>query len=322
MKKILIIRNDRFGEFLLNIPALRALRDTYPDARLDVAVAPGLEELVTCGLPWVDRVLVLPPGPQSLLDLLRRAGRLRREHYDAALVLNPSKEMHQLVFAAGIPVRAGYARKHAFLLTHTLPDRKHLGLWHEVDSNLELAALLGARTADRALSLSMPGKLRAEVRIKFALDVSMGLVAVHPWTSDPVKQWPLENFLELTRMVASSGRVRVVIIGRPEPWHASVNFSGPGVIDLAGRTSLIEAAAVLKDCQALVSCDSGPVHLAASVGTPVVVLFRNDMPGKNPERWRPWGDGHRVVQGPRLEQLTVLQVRNALESLVPALGAR
>jgi lipopolysaccharide heptosyltransferase II len=311
MKKILAIRNDRFGEFLLNIPAFRAIKGAFPQAELHVVVAPSVKDLAGC-VPFIDKVLVRPSGPCPWWEDIALIGRLRREKYDAAVVLNPSRESHHLVFWSGIPIRVGYSRKHHFLLTKTLDDKKHLGLRHEVDNNLDMVELLGASTNDKALELNIPQEAKALVLKKFGIDGHEPMIAVHPWTSDPVKQWPLERFKELVDGLARDLHGKIVIVGKPEPWHQSMTFGGHNIIDLRGRTTLVEAAAVLSYCRSLVSCDSGPMHLAASVGTPVVALFRNDMPGKNPERWGPWGEGHQVIQAKAMEDITVAAVRDAV----------
>ena len=310
MRKILVVRNDRFGEFLLNVPAFRAIRETYPRAEIHAAVAGGVKELAQA-VSFIDKVIVFPSEGESFIDQAGFVLHVRRERFDAAVVLNPTARTHWMTFLAGIPFRAGYARKHHFLLTHTVEDLKGLGQKHEVESNCALVALLGCYTQDLSLVLRIPPEVEAGVIRRWGLDPVARYVAVHPWTSDPVKQWPVENFEKLVSALAG-GSIRVVIIGRPEPWHKEcVVPEGANVIDARGKTSLLEAAAILKHCSVLVSCDSGPVHLAASVGTPVVALFRNDMPGKNPQRWGPWpltGKGHAVIQKPRLEDITVDEV--------------
>lgn len=310
MRKILVVRNDRFGEFLLNIPVFRAVKETYPSSELHAAVAPGVSEIARA-VPFIDKFQVWPAGDPSWRGKMNLMLRVRQEHFDAALVLNPSSFAHQVVFAAGIPVRIGYARKHAFLLTKTCPDNKGLGLRHEVDNNLELAALLGCRIQDKSLCLNLPPEVKTGILPRFGLDAARPIVAVHPWTSDPVKQWPLDRFELLARRIAEGG-MQCVIIGRPESWHGKLDVaSAQGVLDLRGKTTLLEAAALLARCTVLVSCDSGPVHLAACVGTPVIALFRNDMPGKNPERWGPWplgGDhpkAHVVIQKASLTEIDV-----------------
>jgi heptosyltransferase II len=306
MRKILAIRNDRFGEFLLNIPVFRAVKETYPGVKLHVVVAPSVKDIAKA-VPFIDKVIARRQNTFFLEDLAFLF-RMKFEAYDAALVLNPSKRWHHMVSWATIPLRAGYARKHHFMLNRTVADNKGLGKRHEVDCNLDVAALIGAFTKDKSLTLNIPDALRESVVSKFGLLPQERLIAVHPWTSDPVKQWPLENFEELVRRLAAAFTGKIIIIGKPEKWHEAVKFPS-GVIDLTGKTTLLEAAAILTHCRCLVSCDSGPVHLAASVGTPVVALFRNDMPGKNPERWGPWGKGHAVIQKAKIGEITVEDVQ-------------
>ncbi len=308
MRKIILLRNDRFGEFLLNIPAMRAVKETFPAARLHVAVAAGVAELARA-VSVVDEVMICEPQSGSWLEEVKLVWQLHREKYDAAIVLNPSARAHRLVYLAGIPLRVGYARKHAFFLTRTRPDVKDQALKHEVEYNLDLAALLGCSTSNKMPELTVPVDVERHVIRKWGLDRAAGLVAVHPWTSDPLKQWPLGNFERLVTALAREHSRRVVMIGRAEAWQQGLSVPAlPGIIDLCGRTTLLEAAAVLKQCAMLVSGDSGPVHLAASVGTPVIALFRNDIPGKTPQRWGPYGRGHVVIQKPRLEDITVEEV--------------
>ena len=142
-------------------------------------------------------------------------------------------------------------------------------------------------------------------------------MAIHPFTSDPVKQWPVERFMELARSIAQEMKVKVVLVGRTEvgtpPYRsggcpASCRRTAPNFIDLINKTSLVELAALLKRCSLLISCDSGPMHLAASVGTPVVALFRNDLPGKTVKRWGPWGSGHTVIEKGNLLDISVDEV--------------
>ena len=307
MQKILAIRNDRFGEFLLNVPALRAIKETYPQAQLHVLVSPLVEELAWA-IGFIDKVLVRPPSRHSLWEDMRFALKIRQERYDAAVVLNPSTESHRMIFLAGIPHRVGYVGKQHFFLTDKIENKNNLGLRHEVENNLDLVRLLPATTADKTLSLQVSPGLADKLRARFGLDSQDRLIAVHPYTSDPVKQWVLERFEVLISRLGQERGVRVLVVGKPEPWHREFSLGSTRIIDLRGQTTLIELAAILQMCTCLVSCDSGPVHLAASVGTPVVAVFRNDMPGKSPERWGPWGRGHAVVQASSLEAISVEDV--------------
>ncbi len=295
--KILIVRNDRFGEFLLNIPAVSALKKAYPQARLVLAVNPEVYELASA-VECVDEAVVWN-------EQFRKG--LRKQKFDACVVLNPSKEAHWACFWAGIPARAGYDRKWGFLLTHKLKDTKYQGARHEVEYNLELVSLIGASAFDKIPKINVDGNLFKEL-------AGEKIAAIHPFTSDPVKQWPVERFMELAQRIVWELGVKVILVGRDRgqsPSGTVPSVTAPsGTIDLINKTSLVELAALLKHCSLLISCDSGPMHLAASVGTPVVALFRNDLPGKTAKRWGPRGEGHIVIESGSLADISVEDVFN------------
>ncbi|MDP2043920.1 MAG: glycosyltransferase family 9 protein [Candidatus Omnitrophota bacterium] len=296
-KNILVIRNDRFGEFLLNIPAIRALKESYPQAKLTLAVNPLVKEFAQA-VECVDEVVIWD-------DKFRKG--MRRQKFDACVALNPTKEAHWSAFIAKIPVRVGYNRKWGFLLTHKLKDTKHQGMRHEVDCNLELVGLIGAKSLDKTLKIKVDDNFFREF-------IGQRIVAIHPFTSDPLKQWPVERFGELAQRITQEMKLKVVFVGRVEDRGQSPLGTVPSEsIDLINKTSLVELAALLKRCSLLISCDSGPVHLAASVGTPVIALFRNDLPGKTARRWGPWGEGHTVIEKSNLLDISVEEVFEAVK---------
>ena len=294
LKSILAIRNDRFGEFLLNIPALCALKEGHPEAKLTLAVSPAVKELAEC-VECVDKVVIWD-------DVFRK--NLRKYKFDACVILNPTKEAHWACFLAGIPARAGYDRKWGILLNRKIKDKKYLALKHEVEYNLDLGGLIGVNNKEIAsLGLRLPRAEKYEFLRK--------AIAIHPFTSDPVKQWPIERFMELAKIITQDIKAKVVFVGRIEHEVGEGIVRGienPDIINLINKTSLVELAQALKQCKLLISCDSGPMHLAAAVGIPVVALFRNDLPGKTAKRWGPWGQGHTVIEKSNLGDISVDEV--------------
>lgn len=310
LKKILVVRNDRFGEFLLNIPALRALKDAFPGVWIIAVVDPAVKELAGC-ISFIDEIIEWAPKGHSLSAKFRLVGSLKKKDIDAAVMFCPSKDFNLFTYLAGIPVRAGYDRKLGFLLTHKIEDRKHLAQKHEVEYNLELAGLIGAGAADTALSLSVPDTADNKIGNYLSAGERVNLVALHPWTSDPVKEWPLKNFSELAERLLKEPDIKVVVVGaRQDSGRSAQAFAGLGenLIDLTGKTTLVQLALVLKKCRLLISADSGPVHLSSAVGTPVIALFRNDLPGKGPVRWGPRGSGHIVIEKSSLHDISVDEV--------------
>ena len=318
IKNILAVRNDRFGEFLLNIPAFRALKESYPGSRLSLVVNPYVSELAEA-IDCVDEVLTWEGHRHRFGDLLKFSRRLKDARFELCVVFNPSKEFNLISFLAGIPRRVGYNRKWGILLTQKMPDRKYLGLKHEVEYNLELAALAGANTPDRSISLNINSDTPSVFAQADALGGGFILVAIHPWTSDPLKQWPLENFSSLAARLSILPNVRIVAIGGKEELAKSAgifNNEAGGFINLTGKTSLKELASVLKRCSLLISGDSGPVHLAAAVGTPALAIFGTGIVAKGARRWGPWGAGHAVVEKSSLREIGVEEVYSKAEEML------
>jgi heptosyltransferase-2 len=323
LRRILFVRTDRLGDTLLNLPAVTALQAAAPQASVTLLVHPDLQPLLS-GLPGID---VQADRTSADAPWWLRAVRLSRQlssgEFDCAIVSNPKKDLHLAVWLAGIPVRVGYGRKWGWLLTHRLADRKASGERHEVESNLELARALGLPLA--LTSWSFP-PFRAEQEELFrwpefsGLSPDTALIAVHPFSSNPAKQWPPGKFQEMIREVAASP-ARVVVIGGPEERCRTDQMipSGNAAVNLVGRLTLRQLAGLLQRVRLLVSNDSGPVHLAAAVGTPTVVLFGGTDPATGPRRWGPWGSGHTVLHRPQLSEIPVDEV---LKALHPALACR
>lgn len=296
------------GELLLSLPAVHAAREAFPKAQITLLVQQGLEPLIE-GHPDVDRILTCSPEEgKGWVGAFRVARRLRKERFDSAIILNPTKLFHVAAFLAGIPTRIGYHRKLGVLLTLSIPDTKVFRNHHEVNYNLELVRLLGIPASPSTLHLPTdPEKESQAQQLMNACGIALGHhpIAIHPWTSNPQKSWPLESFGEVTRLLQKSGHT-IVVIGGPESIH-SMDEAKPmfstGYINLVGRVPLGILPALLKQCAVLVSNDSGPVHVAAAVGTPTVVVAPCNH-GSLLARWRPLGEGHHLLLSPVPEEVT------------------
>lgn len=321
INKILLIRSDRFGEFILTLPAMHAIRESFPKAEITLIANPYSAQLVK-GSPDIDKIIEYgDPAQGSSMPAFRLIAKLRRIKFDAAVIFNPKKEFNILVFLAGIPVRVGYDRKWGFLLNKKIPDRKHLGLKHEVECNLDLASLLGIEVRQAVFSLGVEKTDADYIEGIFNREGLVGslLIAIHPWTSDPLKQWPIENFISLINKIKGRMNLRVILIGGKEEVplaQAFIKEPGIDIINLVGKISLRQLAALFKRVSLLISNDSGPVHLAAAVGTKVIALFRSDIAGKTSRRWGPYGSGHIVIESKRLEDISADMVFEAVKKLM------
>jgi len=143
INRILLVRNDRFGEFLLNIPVAVVLKKIFPSSEITLVVKPQVEGLAR-RIPVADKVLL---WDSLIVHTIRQKlcflGNIKSRKFDLTLILNPSKEFNIYAYLSGIPLRAGYDRKLGFLLNCKVEDKKYEGLRHEVDYNLDLLRVIG-----------------------------------------------------------------------------------------------------------------------------------------------------------------------------------
>lgn len=317
IKKILVVRNDRLGEFLLTIPAFNALKQHYSGAQLSVVVNPYLTELAKT-IDSLDTIFCWENKKHTLLQLFTFAKQLQREKFDLCVVFNPTKEFHMISFLARIPIRVGYKRKWPFLLTHTMLDTKDRGLKHEIENNLELLKCIDIISHDETLALHTDETVLKNILQPLRLQLNDKLIALHPWTSDAVKTWPLAHFQKLSNLLSSQPNRKVIILGgKEEMARSNKTFSNSGsLLDLTGKTTLLQLTALLKRSDALVSADSGPVHIAACTKTPTIALFRNDLNGKTALRWGPKAPISKILEASDLSSIQPETVLKEITTII------
>lgn len=304
MRRILVVRLDRIGDVVLTTPVVQRLREAYPTAFIAMMVRPACRELLE-GNPSLNEVICYDKDglEGGWLRTIRFARALRRSQFDTALVVHPTRRSHWIVWLAGIPRRIGYDRKDGWLLTHRLPHRKQEGAMHEAAYAMELLSALG---------LESSGPLRPYVPLSPQHQEHVGRllassgarerdvwVAIHPSASCISKRWMAERFGHVADALMDRHGARIVLVagqGMDARYTEAVEQAmRHRPVNLAGRLSVGELACLLARCRLLISNDSGPVHIAAAVGTPVVDIFGRNQRGLSPARWGPLGEGHVVL---------------------------
>ena len=302
-KRILVIRVDRLGDVILSTPVVQALRQQYPHAFIAMMVRPACEDVVK-GNPYLNEVILYEKEGRhrSIWGTIRFSRTLRRHAFDTAVVLHPSNRSHWIPWLAGIPIRIGYDRKTGWLLTHRLPHHKQEGSKHESIYTLELLQPLGI-TSPPSPRPVVPIQPRANQRVEMLL-AERGvrpeerLVAMHPSASCISKRWMPERFAQVAdRLIVEQGVRICLVAGEADAMYAHqvAQAMRQEVVDFADELSVAELAALLRRCRLLISNDSGPVHVAAAVGTPVVDIFGRNQRGLSPMRWGPVGEGHVIL---------------------------
>lgn len=301
-RRILIVRTDRIGDVILSTPVIKALRDTYPSAYIAMMVGPYAKEIVE-GNPYLDDVIIYDKDNKhkSWQRSFKFAQNLKKKKFDLAIVLHPTNRAHLITFFAGIPKRIGYNRKLGFLLTDQIKHTKQRGEKHELEYNLDLLHYLGIEPQDK--NLFLPIKPESEIWAQDLLkhegiQEADRLLAIHPAASCKSKIWPVERFSEAAEKLMEKYSFKALLIAGPKDIalanDVAKNMHSP-MINLAGKTSVSQLASVLKRCSLFISNDSGPVHIASAVGTPVISIFGRNQAGLSPKRWGPLGLKDRII---------------------------
>ena len=291
--RIVLIRPDHLGDTLLATPTAAVLQDALPNAQVDWLVGPWSAEVVriaggrgavhTLDFPGFARVPKRSTADPYVV-LVREAARLRARGYDAALVLRPDHWWGAMLAAlAGIPRRFGFSIPECRpFLTGTLPAPSG----HVVQSNQALALLaahrLGGAVPVAAPILSprfpvAPEDAAWAARWEHAqADAAGPLVALHPGSGAPVKNWLPERWSAVARGIFEAHDARIVLTGGPGERalvEQVASSLAPRPRTLVGETTLGQLAALFARCALVVGGDSGPLHLAAAVGTPTVRFY-------------------------------------------------
>ena len=301
-KRILIVRTDRIGDVLLSTPVIKALRENYPNSYIAMMVSPHTKDIVE-GNPYLDEAIIYDKDAKhkKWYRAIKFALNLKKKRFDLALILHPTNRVHLVTFLAGIPKRVGYDRKLGFLLTDRIKHTKELGEKHELEYNLDLLKYLNIEVKDK--NLYMPIRQESEKWVEEflaqeGLEETDKILAIHPGASCISKVWPLERFATVADKLIEGYGFKVLIIGGPKDMAKSETVAKDmqhSAVNLAGKTSVSQLASVLRRCQLFISNDSGPVHIASSLGISVISIFGRSQKGLSPARWGPTSGNSRVA---------------------------
>ncbi len=312
-QRILVLRLERIGDLVMTLPALAALRTHAPGAQIDLVVGSWNEPLARL-IREVDRYEILDApwlargdSADGWANLVRRARTWRRRAYDLAINFEPDIRSNLLMALSGAPRRVGFAsRGGGALLTHA---HEYDPSAHTTENARRLVAALPTRDAlahsreagrvrDGRLGLPADACGRAAALLAGPDGARPArLVGIHASGGRPVKQWPPARFGEVAAHLAHTHGAVIVLTGAPSDRRMvdEVKAALPADVatrDLVGRVDLAELAATIAQLDLLVTGDTGPMHLADAVGTPVVAVFGPS----DPARWGPRSASARVVR--------------------------
>jgi ADP-heptose:LPS heptosyltransferase len=310
VQRLLIVRLDNLGDVLLTTPAIRLLRASLPDAHFVLLSSPvgaqvgrlnpDIDEVLTYQAPWVDPWQRLPFDPERERAMVEE---LRARQFDGAVIFTTVRQSPlpaaYLCYLAGAPLRlGGTVDATGSLLTtrHKYRD----GVYHEVERCAELVRAIGVDGLPGPLVLDVPDGDRVEAEMVWSDVPGSGpRVVVHPGCSMPARTYPADRYAQVVQGLVREADARVVVTGGPEEAALLGRLASkvsPAVRErvrfAAGAWSFPMFCGVAAAADAVITNNTGPMHIAAAVETPVVALFALTNP---PEQWRPWGRDYHLL---------------------------
>lgn len=293
-RHILAIKLRYLGDVLLATPTLHALKAAYPGVRLTVLVNRGTDAILRAN-PDVDEIIPLDRG--SIVEQCRFVWEIRRKRFDTVVDLTDGDRAAFLTWISGAAVRIGFNAEHRWTgRCYTTVVRGEEGA-HRIERDLAALAPLGIQVRDRVPRIWLTAKDDVGVeQLVHQLEIPKDRpwVLVQPGARYWFKAWPPERFAELADRLTERFDCQVLVGGSPEELaltEAVVKYAKSRLLSLAGRSDVRTFAALLKRSALFIGNDTGALHIATAVGTPVVGLFGPS----NPREWGPCGSPVEVI---------------------------
>jgi heptosyltransferase-2 len=289
-KKILVRGTNWIGDAIMTLPAIRAIRHSCPDAQISLLVKPWVSEIFR-GNRDIDEIILYEEDHGGIKGKIQLAWMLKQRRFDAAILLQNAFDAALITWLARIPERIGYNRDlRGPLLTRAVPVNHNPRKRHHIYYYLNLLKSAGIKAEDAFPYLPLSDREREEARRILhsspVSDVTYRAIGINPGAAyGPAKRWPAERFALLTDMIIRELRCQVVLFGGPsevsvaDKINSLVKEDKSHIINLAGKTNI------------RVTNDSGPMHMASALLTPMVAIFGSTDAGST----GPAGEGHRVI---------------------------
>ncbi|MDH4069414.1 MAG: glycosyltransferase family 9 protein [Ignavibacteria bacterium] len=275
---------------MLTLPILPLLRSCFPDAHIAMLLKRYTGDIVE-GNPYLNELLWYDDenGPVPL-------SRMRREisarKFDAAVVVYPRFRLAWLIARSGIPLRIGTGyRYYSLLFNKRVYEHRRLGEKHELEYNMTLLQQLGCGlSGGPEFVIDIPAEARRKAKDLIKKSGDRPVVIIHPGSGGSAREWPASKFGELAKRMVNEDNVSLMVTGAGSDAaavNAVVEASGGRAISLLGKLTVKELAALLEASSLFVGNSTGPIHIAAAMGTPVVGLYPQHT-AMSVRRWGPW----------------------------------
>ncbi len=278
-RHILIRSTNWIGDAIMTTPAVRTIRENFPEAEIAILTHPWVADVFVAS-PHVDEVILYRKRDlhRGVAGMWRLARALAERRFDLAILLQNAFEAALIAKVAGIPARAGYTTDgRALLLSHRSRIRAEIRTMHQVHYYQDMLRQQGLATGPDDLFLELPAETTAWAR-DFIASLDRGpVVGLNPGAAyGPAKCWPAERYAALAAILSREHDATLLVFGTEADAAATAVIKDEvpeRVVNLAGKTTLAEAMALIGACDAFVTNDSGLMHVGAALGTPLVAIF-------------------------------------------------
>ena len=282
MRKILIRSVNWVGDAVMTTPALKVIRENFPQAEITLLANPLVSQLF---LPHqsIDRVITFHRNGthKGVGGRLRLAAFIRKQAFDLAIILPNSFESALIPWLAGIPVRLGKKSDgRGFLLTKSYSPDRSVVISHEVNYYIDLLRHFGFSGLSGRPQLFTTNDEEQAANQRLAengINANDFVIGINPGAAfGSAKRWYPERFAEVGRQLAAEWGARIVIFGGPGETGIAADIErgiDSGCLNLAGKTGMRELVSLIRRCNFFITNDSGPMHIAAAFGVPLVAIF-------------------------------------------------
>jgi lipopolysaccharide heptosyltransferase II len=304
-ERFIVVRTDRVGDVILSTPVLEAIKSRFPHSHLTMLVSAYTADVVKNN-PHLDDVIIddCDNKHKGIWGMFKLAREVRSKDFDVSILLKPTPRLALMLFWAGIRHRIGTGyRFYQVFFNHRVYVHRKMNLRHETEYNLDLLGPLGihSRKILPRIYLKTEEELFAKgIWDQFKITAEDTVVVIHPGSGHSSLNLPAKRFSQAADKLAEEISAKVIFTGSEEEKGLVDSIKSRmdnQVFDISGRTNLRQLAAILKRSDLVITNSTGPMHLAAALGTPTVAIFCPIF-SAGPIRWGPYGEGHEVVSPP------------------------
>ncbi|MCO6474339.1 MAG: glycosyltransferase family 9 protein [Melioribacteraceae bacterium] len=300
-KNILIVRTDRIGDVILTLPIAGIIKKKYPESKITFMIKEYTSELVKVN-SFIDDIIVF--DNYNFKGLLKE---LRTKNFDTAITVYPRFEIALLLFLAGIKLRVGTGyRWYSFLFNRKTYDHRKTGERHELEYNVRLLKHIDIEYTPKRGSVDFnfivdkaSRKYIDDLLSKNNFNSKKKIIIIHPGSKGSAVDLPIEKFNRIINVLSAQVNIQIILTGSKEETETCNSLTKRGVINLAGKLTLMQLAALIDSSHILIANSTGPIHIAAALNKNIVGFYPK-IASMSPTRWGPFSAKAKFYQ-PKLD---------------------